>query len=58
MPSSSELSSQLEAYVSAEPDHADAPSSSGADSALTEGGDAEAFLREAAADYKVEDAHH
>ncbi|PWZ01516.1 hypothetical protein BCV70DRAFT_198946 [Testicularia cyperi] len=56
VPSSSELSSQLEAYAASEPDHAEAVASSSSDS-LTEGGDANAFLREAAADVKVE-AHH
>lgn len=55
--SSSELSSQLEAYAAAEPDHAEAVASSSSEGALTEGGDVNAFLREAAADVKVE-AHH
>ncbi len=57
VPSSSELSSQLEAYAASEPDHAEAPASSSSEGALTEGGDVNAFLREAAADVKVE-AHH
>ncbi|EST05872.1 ATPase, F0 complex, subunit H [Kalmanozyma brasiliensis GHG001] len=57
VPSSSELSSQLEAYSSSEPDHAEAPASSSSEGALTEGGDVNAYLREAAADVKVE-AHH
>ncbi|ETS60869.1 hypothetical protein PaG_04786 [Moesziomyces aphidis] len=56
VPSSSELSSQLEAYAAAEPDHAEVAASS-SEGALTEGGDVNAFLREAAADVKVE-AHH
>ncbi|KAJ1028064.1 hypothetical protein NDA13_003513 [Ustilago tritici] len=55
--SSSELSSQLEAYAAAEPDHAEAVASSSSEGALTEGGDVNAYLREAAADVKVE-AHH
>ncbi|SAM62166.1 uncharacterized protein UBRO_03850 [Ustilago bromivora] len=55
--SSSELSSQLEAYATAEPDHAEAVASSFSEGALTEGGDVNAYLREAAADVKVE-AHH
>lgn len=57
VPSSSELSSQLEAYAAAEPDHAEAVASSSSDGALTEGADVNAYLREAAADVKVE-AHH
>ncbi|TKY86069.1 hypothetical protein EX895_004894 [Sporisorium graminicola] len=57
VPSSSELSSQLETYAAAEPDHAEAVASSSSEGALTEGGDVNAYLREAAADVKVE-AHH
>ncbi|KIS69838.1 uncharacterized protein UMAG_02360 [Mycosarcoma maydis] len=57
VPSSSELSSQLEAYAAAEPDHAEAATTSSSEGALTEGGDVNAYLREAAADVKVE-AHH
>ena len=57
MPSSSELSSQLEAYAASEPDHAEVAASSSSEGALTEGGDVNAYLREAAADVKVE-AHH
>ncbi|GAC98690.1 hypothetical protein PHSY_006284 [Pseudozyma hubeiensis SY62] len=57
VPSSSELSSQLEAYASSEPDHAEAPTTSSSEGALTEGGDVNTYLREAAADIKVE-AHH
>lgn len=56
VPSSSDLSSQLEAYAASEPDHAEASASSES-SSLTEGGDVNALLREAVADIKVE-AHH
>ncbi|SPO36701.1 uncharacterized protein PSFLO_02172 [Pseudozyma flocculosa] len=57
VPSSGELSSQLEAYAAAEPDLAEAVKESSS-SELTEGGDVNAYLAEAAADIKVEAAHH
>lgn len=57
VPSSSDLSSQLEAYASSEPDHAEASSSSEASSSLTEGGDVHELLREAVAEKHDEAAH-
>nr|UOP56943.1 hypothetical protein [Thecaphora frezii] len=57
VPSSSELSSQLESFAASEPDLAEVnKESNGAE--LTEGGDVNAYLAEAAADIKVEHAHH
>ncbi|PWN50201.1 hypothetical protein IE53DRAFT_387527 [Violaceomyces palustris] len=56
VPSSAELSSQLETYAAAEPDLAPKKSDKGGE--LTEGEDVNAYLREAAADHKVEAAHH
>jgi F-type H+-transporting ATPase subunit h len=53
---STQAADSLEAYAAAEPDHAEVAASS-SEGALTEGGDVNAFLREAAADVKVE-AHH
>ncbi|KAK0552187.1 hypothetical protein OC846_001911 [Tilletia horrida] len=57
-PASSELSSALDAYSKEEPDFAAAaPKNAAAEGSLTEGGDAVAFLKEAAADVP-KDTHH
>lgn len=59
-PSSSSLSSELESYASAEPDVAEAASSSSSvgDASVNVGGGAKAFLEEARRDYPKEEAHH
>ncbi|PWN26315.1 hypothetical protein BDZ90DRAFT_233451 [Jaminaea rosea] len=57
-PSSSSLSSQLEAYASSEPDHADAPAASSSSESSSAAAGGSAFLEEARADYPKEEAHH
>lgn len=57
VPSSSDLSSELEAYAKAEPETASAPASSADESADADKQDVQAYLRELQSDPKVE-AHH
>jgi F-type H+-transporting ATPase subunit h len=58
VPSSSELASQLQSYSSSEPDHAEAEKAASSGESSGDREDVNAFLANAAADIKVEAAHH
>lgn len=59
VPSSSDLSGELDAYAKAEPDHAEKAASSSAGGDVTENTEGvREFLEAAKAPYKVEEAHH